>query len=62
MHDQAQFVVWEPFYLHDLGRVSCVRYVLPGQYTHPAQHLITAGYELHDLDDLDHDLSDLSRV
>ena len=28
--------------------------------TEPAQHLITVGYDLNDLDDLDRDLSDLS--
>ena len=48
---------------HDLAHVSWVDLY----YADPAQHLMTAGEELDDLDhdlsdpsDLDHDLSDLS--
>ena len=39
-----------------------IQHVFPGlelYYRDPAQRLITAGYYLSDLSDLDHDLSDL---
>ena len=47
-------VGWEAQNLHGLGLVSWVGCV---HCTDPAQHLVTAG---QDVDDLDHDLSDLS--
>ena len=54
LYDLAHVVGWEQHILYDL------QHIVPGldlYYTDPAQHLITAG---QDLDDLDHDLPDLS--
>ena len=51
----AHVVGWELYNLHDLVRLSWVGSVL--RYTDPAQPLTTAGKEM---DDIDHDLSDLS--
>ena len=53
LYDLAHVAGWEPYNLHDLGRVSWVGSV---PYTDPAQSLATAGEELDYLDDL----SDLS--
>ena len=52
--DLAHVAGWDKYNLHDLAQVSWVGSVLIGD---PAQPLTTAGEAL---DDLDHDLSDLS--
>ena len=57
LYDPAHAAGWDPYNPHELAHVCWVRSVLFRFCT--AQPLATAGGEL---DDLDHDLSDLSEV
>ena len=62
LYDLAHVPGWEPHHLHDLARVSCVGSVLHKLdlcYTDPAEHLITAGWDIDHLDHLDRDLSEV---
>ena len=57
MYNLVHVAEWETYDLHDFAHVSWVGSVL--QNADPAQPLTTAGDEL---DDLDHDLSDLCEL
>ena len=50
--------LYEPYDLHHLAHVSGLDLC----YTDPAQHLIAAGQELDDVDDLDRDLFDVGKI